>query len=95
VSVEAEHFDNKTVGDNGDEWVEIGPTGLFTGIAAMQVQPDDNTGSRNTNYAARSARLDFEINTIIVSPSSTSEESIAAGEYSFLTWPEHHSIKVE
>ena len=62
VSVEAEHFDNKTVGDNGDEWVEIGPTGLFTGVAAMQVQPDDNTGSRNTNYAARSARLDFEIN---------------------------------
>jgi hypothetical protein len=29
VSVEAEHFDNKTVGDNGDEWVEIGTTKLI------------------------------------------------------------------
>jgi hypothetical protein len=62
VSVEAEHYDNKTVGDNGDEWVEVGPMGDFTGIAGMQAQPDNNTGSRDTNYAARSPRLDYEIN---------------------------------
>ena len=62
VSVEAEHFDNKTVGDNGDQWVLVGPMDGFTGIAGMQTQPDDNTGSRDTNYAARSPRLDFQIN---------------------------------
>jgi hypothetical protein len=61
VSVEAEHYDNKTVGDNGDEWVEVGPMGDFTGVAGMQAQPDNNTGSRDTNYAARSPRLDYEI----------------------------------
>jgi len=64
VSVEAEHFDNKTVGDNGDEWMEVGPTGGFTGTLGMQSQPDDNSGSRNTNYAARSPRLDYEIDFI-------------------------------
>ena len=62
VSVEAEHYDNKTVGDNGDEWIEVGPMGGFTGTAGMQAQPDNNTGSRDTNYAARSPRLDYEIN---------------------------------
>ena len=61
ISVEAEHYDNKTVGDNGDEWVEVGPMGDFTGVAGMQAQPDNNTGSRDTNYAARSPRLDYEI----------------------------------
>jgi hypothetical protein len=64
VSVEAEHFDNKTVGDNGDEWMEVGPTAGFTGTLGMQAQPDDNTGSRNTDYAARSPRLDYEIDFI-------------------------------
>ena len=62
VSIEAEDYDNKTVGDNGDEWVEVGPAGGFTGVAGMQTQPNNNSGSRDTDYAARSPRLDYEVN---------------------------------
>jgi len=62
VSVEAEHFDNRTVGDGSDdEWVEVGPTGGFTGTAGMLTQPDDGTEWINSPYAGRSPRLDYEI----------------------------------
>ena len=37
VSVEAEHYDNKTVGDNGDEWIEVAQAA--GGVAARGV-PD-------------------------------------------------------
>ncbi|MFH1719637.1 MAG: hypothetical protein ABIF19_19980, partial [Planctomycetota bacterium] len=59
VSVEAEHYDNKAPGQNGTGWEEVGPTGGFTGIMGMQVA---NEGSNDTNYAAESARLDYEVN---------------------------------
>jgi hypothetical protein len=59
VSVEAEHFDNN-VAQGGDQWVQVGPTGAFTGVG-MQAQPNDDTGTRKTGYATRSPRLDYQI----------------------------------
>ena len=60
VSVEAEHFDaNVEVG--GHKWEETGPTGDFTGTAGMHA-PNGNGGHGNTDYAANSERLEYEIN---------------------------------
>jgi hypothetical protein len=61
VSVEAEHYDNKTTGQSNSEWVEVGPTGGFTGEAGMQVA-DGTEGTNNDTYVAESPRLDFEVN---------------------------------
>ncbi|MGD8499975.1 MAG: discoidin domain-containing protein, partial [Phycisphaerales bacterium] len=58
VSVEAEHYD-ANVPQSGAQWELVGPTGGFTGEAGMQV-PD--LSSRDTDYAARSPRLDFAVN---------------------------------
>ncbi len=54
VSIEAENFHNKTVGQSGSEWVEVGPMGNFTGVAGMQVA-DGTEGTNITIYAAESA----------------------------------------
>jgi Gylcosyl hydrolase family 115 C-terminal domain/F5/8 type C domain len=61
VSVEAEHYDNKTKGQSGSEWVEVGPMGGFTGKAGMQVA-DGTEGTNNTNYAVESPGLEYEVN---------------------------------
>lgn len=61
ISVEAEHYDNKTTGQSGSEWALTGPTGNFTGVEGMIVA-DGTEGTNNTNYAAESPRLDYEIN---------------------------------
>jgi len=58
VSVEAEHYDNKTTGQNGTGWEEVGPKDGFTGVVGMEVF---NEGSNSTTYVAESARLDYEI----------------------------------
>jgi len=60
VSVEAEHYDNKTTGQSGSEWVMVGPTGNFTGAAGMQVA-DQTEGTNNTNYSVESPGLEFEV----------------------------------
>ena len=61
VSVEAENYDNKEPGQNGTGWEEVGPMNGFTGIMGMQVA---NESTNDTNYAAESARLDYEIDFI-------------------------------
>ncbi|MHC4511107.1 MAG: discoidin domain-containing protein, partial [Planctomycetota bacterium] len=59
VSVEAEHFDdNVEVG--GHTWEETGPTGGFTGVTGMWAPK--GRGGHQSNYAANSERLDYEIN---------------------------------
>ena len=63
VCVEAEHFDSKAKAPNGDEWVEVGPSGLFTGTAGMQAQPNNNNSNHNSpGYSTSSCRLDYNIN---------------------------------
>ena len=63
VSVEAEHYDNKVKAPNNDEWVEVGPSGLFTGTAGMQAQPNNNNNNRDTpGYSTSSPRLDYNVN---------------------------------
>ena len=57
VSVEAEHFDDNVPQSNA-EWELVGPTGGFTGEAGMQV---NGLNSRDTDYAATSPRLDYEV----------------------------------
>jgi len=53
--VEAEHFDdNVEVG--GHKWEETGPTAGFTGVAGMLAP-----SGHQTNYAANSERLEYEI----------------------------------
>ena len=59
VSVEAEHYDNMTTGQNGTGWEEVGPKDGFTGVIGMEVF---NEGSNSTTYVEESARLDYEIN---------------------------------
>jgi hypothetical protein len=59
VSVEAEHYDHIEPGQNGTGWEEVGPREGFTGVLGMEVF---NEGTNNTNYAAESSRLDYEIN---------------------------------
>jgi hypothetical protein len=59
VSVEAEHYNNKTPGQNGTGWEEFGPKGGFTGVAGMEVL---NESTNTTTYVEESARLDYEIN---------------------------------
>ncbi|MHC4172311.1 MAG: LamG-like jellyroll fold domain-containing protein [Planctomycetota bacterium] len=55
VSVEAENFDdNVEVG--GHKWEETGPTGGFTGVAGLRAP-----SGHQTNYAANSERLEYEI----------------------------------
>ncbi len=61
VSVEAEHYDNKTPGQSGSQWVLVGRTGNFTGVAGMQVA-DGTEGTNSTNYAVESPGLEFEVN---------------------------------
>jgi len=61
VSVEAEHYDRKTTGQSGSEYVESGPTGGFTGVLGMIVA-DGSEGTNNTNYAAESPGLEFDVN---------------------------------
>lgn len=63
VCVEAEHFDSKAKAPNGDEWVEVGPSGLFTGTAGMQALPNNNNSNHNSpGYSTSSCRLDYNIN---------------------------------
>jgi regulation of enolase protein 1 (concanavalin A-like superfamily) len=63
VCVEAEHFDNKVKAPNGDEWVEVGPSGGFTGTAGMQALPNNNNSNHNSpGYSTSSCRLDYQIN---------------------------------
>jgi hypothetical protein len=63
VSVEAEHYDNKVKAPNNDEWVEVGPSGLFTGTAGMQAQPNNNNSNHDApGYSTSSCRLDYVIN---------------------------------
>ncbi len=63
VCVEAEHFDSKAKAPNNDEWVEIGPTGIFTGAAGMQAQPNNNNSNHNSpGYSTSSCRLDYNVN---------------------------------
>ncbi len=57
VCVEAEHFDDN-VPQSGVQWQQVGPTGGFTGEAGMQA---NSGGNIDTNYAANSPRLDYEI----------------------------------
>ena len=59
VSVEAEHFDDN-VPQGAHQWVQVGPTGGFTGTAGMQAQPNSGTNN-NTGYVTNSPRLDFEV----------------------------------
>jgi hypothetical protein len=61
VSVEAEHYDRKTTGQSGSEYVESGPTGGFTGVLGMIVE-DGTEGTNNENYAAESPGLEFDVN---------------------------------
>lgn len=61
ISVEAEHYDNKTTGQSGSEWALTGPTGNFTGTEGMWVA-DGTEGTNDTTYVDESPRLDFEIN---------------------------------
>jgi len=61
VSIEAENYD-ANVPQGGDTWELVGPTGGFTGTAGMQALPNDDAGTRKTNYAARCPRLDYQIN---------------------------------
>jgi regulation of enolase protein 1 (concanavalin A-like superfamily) len=62
VCVEAEHFDNKVKAPNGDEWVQVGPSGGFTGTAGMQAQPNNNNSNHNSpGYSTTSCRLDYQI----------------------------------
>jgi len=68
VSIEAEHYDN-VVNKPPDNWWELvtsvpGFTGVFSGTGAMQCMPATLLGGRSydTNYAANSPRLDYEIN---------------------------------
>lgn len=57
VSVEAEHFDDNVMQSNR-QWMEVGPTGGFTGVAGMQVT---GLAQINTGYAATSPRLDYQV----------------------------------
>ncbi|MHC4226940.1 MAG: hypothetical protein ACYSW0_05875, partial [Planctomycetota bacterium] len=59
VSVEAENYDHIEPGQNGTRWEEVGPRDAFTGVLGMEVF---NESTNNTNYAAESSRLDYEIN---------------------------------
>jgi len=58
VSVEAEHYDYN-VEQSGLRWQETGPKGGFTGTIGMHAP---SSGGFSTNYAARSPRLDYEVN---------------------------------
>ena len=59
VSVEAEDYDaNVEVG--GHAWVETGPIDGFIGEAGMHA-PNGQGGHGNTDYAANSERLEYEI----------------------------------
>jgi hypothetical protein len=57
--VEAEHYDNKTTGQNGTGWEVVGPKDGFSGVLGMEVFDED---SNPTTYVEESARLDYEIN---------------------------------
>ncbi|MFH1882713.1 MAG: discoidin domain-containing protein [Planctomycetota bacterium] len=57
VSVEAVHYDNN-ISQGGVQWELVGPTGGFIGIAGMQA---NGGGNIDTNYAATSPQLDYEI----------------------------------
>jgi hypothetical protein len=59
VSVEAEHFDDN-VEIGGHKWDETGPTGGFTGELGMWAPK--GRGQHQSNYAANSERLDYEVN---------------------------------
>jgi len=74
VSIEAEHYDN-VVNKPPDNWWELvttvaGFTGVFSGTGAMQCMPATLLGGRSydTDYAARSPRLDYEINFVKTGP---------------------------
>jgi len=64
VSVEAEHYDN-SVPRGGVQWELVGPTGGFTGVAGMQA---NGGGQIDTNYAATSPQLDYEIDFVKTGP---------------------------
>ncbi|MHC4739837.1 MAG: hypothetical protein ACYS9Y_13105, partial [Planctomycetota bacterium] len=60
VSMEAENYDVYTQQGSHD-WISVTiPTG-YTGTAAMNTTPNDNT-NQDTGYAANSPRLDFQVN---------------------------------
>ncbi len=62
VCVEAEHYDSKAKAPGGDEWIEVGPSGGFTGAAGMQAQPNNNNSNHNSpGYSTSSCRLDYQI----------------------------------
>jgi len=62
VSVEAEHYNNN-VPQGSSRWEEVGPTEGFTGNRGMQALPNSGT-SNDTDYAANSPHLDFQIDFI-------------------------------
>jgi hypothetical protein len=57
VSVMAVDYDGN-IERNGVQWEQVGPTGGFTGMAGMQA---NGGGNIDTNYAATSPELDYEI----------------------------------
>jgi hypothetical protein len=65
VCVEAVHYDNKFKAANGDDWVQVGPTGGFTGTAGMQALPNNNNNSYTPpGYSTKAPRLDFNVNLV-------------------------------
>ena len=58
VSMEAEHYDDN-VAKGAVKWVEVGPTGGFTGVKGMQC---NGAGVIKTGYAASSPSLGYRIN---------------------------------
>jgi hypothetical protein len=57
VSIMAVDYDGN-IERNGVQWEQVGPTGGFTGMAGMQA---NGGGNIDTNYAATSPELDYEI----------------------------------
>ena len=58
ISMEAEHFD-ENIAKGTVKWVEVGPTGGFTGVKGMQC---NGAGVIKTGYAASSPSLGYQIN---------------------------------
>jgi hypothetical protein len=59
VSMEAENYDANT-SQGSHDWISVTTPSGYTGTAAMNTTPNDDT-NQNTNYAANSPRLDFEV----------------------------------
>jgi len=59
VSIEVEHFDANTAGDN-HEWAFVTPSG-YAGEGALEAAPNIG-GNLNKNYSTLSPQLDFQVN---------------------------------